>query len=84
MGYTAWSAGGFSALDYNLTMTPMGSPGSFTDQKTVSQCVVGTRNGNSNSTEVGSAVTFAASSKLAVGGAQGALAAVAVLIALMA
>ncbi|KAI1340433.1 glycoside hydrolase superfamily [Xylariaceae sp. FL0016] len=45
MGYTAWSAGGFSATDYNLTETPMGSPGNFIDQKTVAQCVVGTRNG---------------------------------------
>lgn len=52
MGYTAWSAGGFSATDYNLTMTPKGSPGNFTDQQTVSQCVVGTRNGF-NSTRTG-------------------------------
>lgn len=83
MGYTAWSAGGFSPLDYNLTMTPMGSPGNFTDQKTVSQCVVGTRNGNSNSTG-GSPVFVAASPKIAIGAAQGALAAMAILIALTA
>ncbi|KAI1635826.1 glycoside hydrolase superfamily [Biscogniauxia mediterranea] len=50
MGYTAWAAGGFSPLDYNLTMTPKGSPGNFTDQETVTQCVVGTRNAVSNST----------------------------------
>ncbi|CAJ2510917.1 Uu.00g065420.m01.CDS01 [Anthostomella pinea] len=50
MGYTGWSAGGFSATDYNLTMTPMGSPGNFVDQQTVAQCVVGTRNGLGNST----------------------------------
>ncbi|KAI1501587.1 glycoside hydrolase superfamily [Biscogniauxia marginata] len=54
MGYTAWAAGGFSPLDYNLTMTPKGSPGNFTDQETVTQCVVGTRNANSNSTTAGS------------------------------
>lgn len=45
LGYTAWAAGGFSATDYNLTMTPFGSAGNFTDQETVRQCVVGKRNG---------------------------------------
>ena len=45
MGYTAWSAGGCSASDYNLTMTPFGSAGNFSDQMTLSMCVVGTRNG---------------------------------------
>lgn len=69
MGYTAWSAGAFSPVDYNLTMTPMGSPGNFTDQKTLSQCVVGTRNGNSNATATGSTVAVAASTQLSVGGA---------------
>lgn len=49
MGYTAWAAGGFSPTDYNLTMTPLGSAGNFTDQQTVSQCVVGTRDGTFNS-----------------------------------
>lgn len=42
LGYTAWSAGAFSPVDYNLTMTPWGSVGNFTDQETVRQCVVGT------------------------------------------
>jgi len=45
MGYTAWSAGAFSPIDYNLTMTPRGSAGNFTDQEIVTRCVVGTRNG---------------------------------------
>lgn len=49
VGYTAWAAGGFS-LDYNLTMTPKGSTGNFSDQETVRQCVVGTRRSASNST----------------------------------
>lgn len=49
MGYTAWAAGGFSATDYNLTMTPMGTAGNFRDQETVRQCVVGTRNGLNSS-----------------------------------
>ncbi|KAJ4386774.1 hypothetical protein N0V93_009672 [Gnomoniopsis smithogilvyi] len=49
MGYTAWAAGGFSATDYNLTMTPFGSAGNFTDQETVRQCVIGTRNGLNSS-----------------------------------
>ncbi|KAI0599700.1 glycoside hydrolase superfamily [Biscogniauxia sp. FL1348] len=53
MGYTAWSAGGFSPLDYNLTMTPKGSPGNFVDQETVTQCVVATRNAVANATASG-------------------------------
>lgn len=50
VGYTAWSAGGFSATDYNLTMTPAGTAGNFTDQQTVTQCVVNTRRAAANST----------------------------------
>lgn len=49
LGYTAWSAGGFSATNYELTMTPFGSAGNFTDQETVRQCVVGTRGGSNTS-----------------------------------
>lgn len=45
LGYTGWSAGGFSATDYNLTMTPFGSAGNFTNQKIVQQCLVDTRTG---------------------------------------
>lgn len=50
IGYTAWAAGGFSPIDYNLTMTPKGSAGNFTDQETMRQCVVGTRGGINNGT----------------------------------
>jgi endoglucanase len=32
-------------VNYNLTMTPKGSVGNFTDQPIVAQCLVGTRNG---------------------------------------
>lgn len=46
IGYTAWSAGGFSPLDYNLTLTPKGSAGNFTDQELASRCVIGTRLGS--------------------------------------
>lgn len=46
IGYTAWSAGGFSPLDYNLTLTPKGSAGNFTDQELASRCVIGTRAGS--------------------------------------
>lgn len=46
MGYTAWAAGGFSPLDYNLTLTPKGSAGNFTDQVLASRCVIGTRIGS--------------------------------------
>lgn len=45
MGYVGWAAGGFSPTTYNLTMTPLGSAGNFTDQPIVKQCLVGTRNG---------------------------------------
>ncbi len=45
LGYVGWAAGGFSPVDYNLTMTPIGSAGNFTDQPIVAQCLVGTRNG---------------------------------------
>ncbi|TVY82602.1 Endoglucanase EG-II, partial [Lachnellula suecica] len=48
MGYVGWAAGGFSATDYNLTMTPTGSSGSFVDQQIVKQCIVGTRSGNTS------------------------------------
>ena len=40
--------------DPSMTMTPKGTPGNFTDQETVTQCVVGTRNAASNSTATGS------------------------------
>ncbi|KAL1849944.1 hypothetical protein Daus18300_013078 [Diaporthe australafricana] len=53
IGYTAWSAGGFSPLDYNLTLTPKGTAGNFTDQELASRCVIGTRNGsNATATNV--------------------------------
>ncbi|KUJ21508.1 glycoside hydrolase family 5 protein [Mollisia scopiformis] len=45
MGYVGWAAGGFSPTNYNLTMTPIGSAGNFTDQPIVKQCLVGTRMG---------------------------------------
>ncbi|CZR69888.1 related to cellulase precursor [Phialocephala subalpina] len=45
MGYVGWAAGGFSPTTYNLTMTPLGSAGNFTDQPIVKQCLVGTRMG---------------------------------------
>jgi hypothetical protein len=45
LGYVGWAAGGFSPSTYNLTMTPIGSSGNFTDQPIVAQCLVGTRNG---------------------------------------
>lgn len=45
IGYTAWAAGGFSPIDYNLTLTPNGSAGNFTDQEIASLCVIGTRIG---------------------------------------
>ncbi|KAN0102309.1 glycoside hydrolase family 5 protein [Hyaloscypha variabilis] len=45
LGYVGWAAGGFAPVGYNLTMTPFGSSGNFTDQQIVAQCVVGTRNG---------------------------------------
>jgi hypothetical protein len=48
IGYTAWAAGGFSPLDYNLTLTPMGSAGNFTDQELTRRCVIGTRVGGAN------------------------------------
>lgn len=85
MGYTAWAAGAFSPIDYNLTVTPKGSAGNFTDQKTLSQCVVGTRNGNSNSTTTSpgssSMPVPAASTRLAAGG--GALVAIVVALAVL-
>ncbi|KAF4635708.1 hypothetical protein G7Y89_g2393 [Cudoniella acicularis] len=43
LGYAGWAAGGFSATDYNLTETPFGSNGTFTDQQIVKQCIVGMR-----------------------------------------
>lgn len=71
IGYTAWAAGGFSPIDYNLTMTPKGTVGNFTDQETVRQCVVGTRrnsttlNTTSASVEAG-LVTTAGSQRVRV------------------
>lgn len=46
IGYTAWAAGGFSPIDYNLTLTPKGSAGNFTDQEIASLCVIGTQIGS--------------------------------------
>ncbi len=45
IGYTGWAAGGFSTTDYNLTETPLGGVGNWTDQPIVEQCIVGTRAG---------------------------------------
>ncbi|CZT52135.1 related to cellulase precursor [Rhynchosporium secalis] len=45
LGYAGWSAGGFNT-QYNLTETPFGSAGNFTDQSIVKQCIVGMRTGN--------------------------------------
>jgi hypothetical protein len=60
MGYVGWAAGGFSPTDYNLTMTPMGSNGSFMDQEIVQKCVVGTRSGTSGNSTAGPAKAFKA------------------------
>ncbi|KAG4442571.1 hypothetical protein IFR05_001983 [Cadophora sp. M221] len=45
LGYAGWSAGGFDTK-YNLTETPFGSAGNFTDQSIVKQCIVGMRIGD--------------------------------------
>ncbi|PVH72965.1 glycoside hydrolase family 5 protein [Cadophora sp. DSE1049] len=45
LGYVGWSAGGFDTK-YNLTETPFGSAGNFTDQPVVKQCIVGMRTGD--------------------------------------
>jgi endoglucanase len=42
LGYSGWAAGAFSPTTYNLTETPIGSAGNFTDQPIVAQCIVGT------------------------------------------
>lgn len=60
MGYVGWAAGGFSPTSYNLTMTPMGSNGSFVDQEIVQKCVVGTRSGSSGNSTGGPAKAFKA------------------------
>lgn len=90
MGYTGWAAGGFSPDDYNLTMTPKGSTGSFADQQIVSQCVVGTRNTNgtglnSTSTTQGNSgsASMAAPTKFAAGETVGTLMAMIALIAIV-
>ena len=44
LDYVGWSAGGFDTK-YNLTETPFGSAGNFTDQPIVKQCIVGMRTG---------------------------------------
>ena len=44
LGYVGWSAGGFDTK-YNLTETPFGRAGNFTDQPIVKQCIVGMRTG---------------------------------------
>ena len=40
LGWTGWAAGEFDT-SYILTETPMGSPGSYTDQQLVTQCIAG-------------------------------------------
>lgn len=45
LGYAGWSAGGFDTK-YNLTLTPFGSAGNFTDQPIMKQCIVGMRTGD--------------------------------------
>jgi len=97
LGYTAWSAGAFSATDYNLTLTPKGNGGNLIDQQTLARCVVGTRN-NSTTNSTGtkgqgtssgsldgssSVVAVAGSNKLAVG-VSTAMAAVGLLLAVVA
>ncbi|KAH8669867.1 glycoside hydrolase superfamily [Ilyonectria robusta] len=38
-GFVAWGAGSFG-FDYVLTLTPSGSPGDYTDNKLMKQCVI--------------------------------------------
>lgn len=57
LGYAGWGAGGFSATDYNLTETPFTANGTFTDQKIVSQCIVGTRSGAGSNGTLGNTST---------------------------
>ncbi|KAF7549933.1 hypothetical protein G7Z17_g6065 [Cylindrodendrum hubeiense] len=38
-GFVAWGAGSFG-FDYVLTLTPSGSPGDYTDNKLLKQCVI--------------------------------------------
>ncbi|KAI6861516.1 Endoglucanase [Hortaea werneckii] len=45
LGWIGWGAGQFST-SYTLSETPMGSPGSHTDQPLVKQCIAGQFNGN--------------------------------------
>jgi len=42
LGYTGWAAGGFAST-YELNEVPTLSSGTWTDQKMVTQCIVGTR-----------------------------------------
>lgn len=39
-GFVAWGAGSFG-FDYVLSLTPSGSPGDYTDNKLMKQCVIG-------------------------------------------
>ncbi|KAH8687095.1 glycoside hydrolase superfamily [Tricladium varicosporioides] len=59
LGYAGWGAGGFSATDYNLTETPFTANGTFTDQKIVSQCIVGMRSGAGSNGTLGNTSTGA-------------------------
>ena len=45
LGWIGWSAGRFST-SYVLSETPMGSPGSYTDQPLVAQCIAGQFDGS--------------------------------------
>lgn len=71
MGYVGWAAGGFSPTDYNLTMTPIGSNGSFMDQEIVQKCVVGTRSGSSGNATAGPAKAFKAGASSLFGQGKG-------------
>ncbi|KAI6856552.1 Endoglucanase [Hortaea werneckii] len=46
LGWTGWAAGAF-APSYEISETPSGSPGSYTDQPLVKQCIVGKFTGSS-------------------------------------
>ncbi|KAI6821248.1 Endoglucanase [Hortaea werneckii] len=46
LGWTGWAAGAFEA-GYEISETPSGSPGSYTDQPLVKQCIVGKFTGSS-------------------------------------
>ncbi|KAI7307525.1 hypothetical protein KC315_g13726, partial [Hortaea werneckii] len=46
LGWTGWAAGAFEP-GYEISETPSGSPGSYTDQPLVKQCIVGKFTGSS-------------------------------------